>query len=62
MFNGIWWPLPQLATRQTTDLLEYMVPEIADADSPLLDELVKDGIIVKGGSGFDASGRNKSFR
>ena len=62
VLGGLWWPLPDLVTRQTKDLLEYMVPEIDDKDSPLLKEIVRDGITVKGGGGFDASGRHSTWR
>ena len=42
--------------------MENMVSEIDDYDSPLLEKIVQDGIIVKGGGGFDASGRHSTFR
>ena len=58
--NGLWWPLPKILTRNTADTIENML-ENDDTDA-LLDEIAQDGIIVKGGGGFDASGRHSTFR
>ena len=42
--------------------IENMLPEIDDSNSPLLDKIIQDEIIIKGGGGFDASGRHSTFR
>ena len=46
--------------QQTSELLENMV-ETEDHET-LMDEIIEDGITVKGGGGFDASGRHAIFR
>ena len=60
--KGLWCPLAKLLTKHTTDLMENMITEIDDNDSPMLETLAQDEIIVKGGGGFDASGRHSTFR
>ena len=59
MLDGLWYPLPKLVKRHTTDILEDMVQF---EDESVLKEIEEDGIIVKGGGGFDVSGRHSTFR
>ena len=60
--SGLWCPLPKLLSKHTTDIMENMINEIDDSDSVLLNELVEDGITIKAGGGFDASGRHSTWR
>ena len=55
--NGLWLPLPDLVKTHTRDVLENMVT----VDESMLEEL-EQGLIIKGGGGFDASGRHSAFR
>ena len=55
--NGLWLPLPDLIKIHTKDLLENMVV----VDDSMLSEIEK-GITIKGGGGYDASGRHCAFR
>ena len=60
ILKGLWWPLPKLVAQQTSELLENMVQ--TEDNEALVEEIVQDGIVVKGGGGFDASGRHAIFR
>lgn len=58
--GGLWWPLPKSLPLQTADLIENMIE--VDNSETMLDDIAQDGIIVKCGGGFDASGRHSTFR
>ena len=60
--TGLWCPLPRLLEKHTTDLMENSINGIDDSDSPLLDQIVNDGITIRAGGGFDASGRHSTWR
>ena len=60
VLKGLWWSLPELVKQQTSELIENLC-ETEDKEA-LLEEITEDGIIMKGGGGFDASGRHNIFR